>query len=317
MKKIISLFMAAIMLFMVGCSNNNNEVNSNTSEGNTNNKVTTLKFGLLPAESAIPFIVAKEKGFFEKNGLNVELTMFNSPNDRNTALQGKQLDGTIGDIMTAFSFNNAGIKMKIVSDINEDFKVIASPKSGITDIKGLDQKKVSLVPNFVLEYIMDKIAQKNNITYNIVDIPSIPARFEAVLANTVDAVVFTEPQATQLKEKGAIIVASSKEEDIKAGAILMTESYIKENNKAMKMFYKAYNEAIDYINNNSPDNYSELLKKYNFSDETVKYLKEADYDKANDISSSTFNDVLAWSKSKKLTDKDFKYEDLTDFSFVD
>lgn len=306
MKKIIAIsLIITITLIGVlsGCSNKPAEIKN-------------LRFGLLPAESAIPFIVAKEEGFFEEQGLNVELTMFISPNDRNVAVQGEQIDGTVGDVMTAFAFNNAGINLKIVSDINEDFKIISSPNSGVTSVKELDKKDISLVPNFVLEYIMDKVAEKNEITYNIVDIPSIPARFEALINDKVTAVVFTEPQATQLKDKGANIITSSKDEGIKAGAVLMNQKIITDSPEAVKAFYKAYNQAVDFINNESVEKYGEYLSKYNFADEIKLYLGNTKYEKASIISSETFEDVLKWSKDKKLTDKDYKYEDLTNFTFI-
>ena len=151
--------------------------------------------GLLPAESAIPIILAYEKGFFEESGVKVSLQMFSSPNDRNVAVQAKELDAVIGDVMTAASFVDRGIPLKITSDISEDFKILSSPASGITKLEELKDKKISLVPNFILEYIMDEFAKEYGFTYEIVEIPSFSGRSEALLSNQIDGVIFTEPQA--------------------------------------------------------------------------------------------------------------------------
>lgn len=161
-----------------------------------------LRFGLLPAESAIPLIVAQEKGFFAGHGVTVELTMFQSPLDRNIVLQTGKGDGAIADVMTVLAFKEAGAAVTATSDINEDFKVLASPRSAITSVRQLDGKDVAVVPNFALEYIMDRVAQKAGVAYKLVNIPSIPARFEALLADRLTAVVFTEPQATVLAARG-------------------------------------------------------------------------------------------------------------------
>lgn len=308
MKKILSILTSLTIvvtsLGFAGCSNKPKEVQP-------------IKFGLLPAESAIPFIVAKEQGFFEKEGLKVELTMFNSPNDRNVAVQGKQLDGTIADVMTGLSLNDGGFKMKITSDINEDFKLLTSPNSGIDSFQKLDKKDVSLVPNFVLEYIMDKMAEKNNITYSVVNIPSIPARFEALLADKISGVMFTEPQATQLKEKGAYVLASSKEYNIKAGAVLFDENTINNNADGIKAFYRAYNKAVDLINTESVEKYGNYLNKYTFSDTIKDYLNSgAKYEKAAQIPKETFEDVLKWTKTKNTVKNDYKYEDVSNFNFI-
>lgn len=308
MKKLVSILTSitiiASTLGFAGCSSKPKEVQP-------------IRFGLLPAESAIPFIVAKEQGFFEKEGLKVELTMFNSPNDRNVAVQGKQLDGTIADVMTGLSLNDGGFKMKITSDINEDFKLLTSPNSGIDSFQKLDKKDVSLVPNFVLEYIMDKMAEKNNITYSVVNIPSIPARFEALLADKISGVMFTEPQATQLKEKGAKVLASSKEYNIKAGAVLFDENTINNNGDGIKAFYRAYNKAVDLINTESVEKYGNYLNKYTFSDTIKDYLNSgAKYEKAAQIPKETFADVLKWTKTKNTVKNDYKYEDVSNFNFI-
>lgn len=308
MKKLVSILTSitiiASTLGFAGCSSKPKEVQP-------------IRFGLLPAESAIPFIVAKEQGFFEKEGLKVELTMFNSPNDRNVAVQGKQLDGTIADVMTGLSLNDGGFKMKITSDINEDFKLLTSPNSGIDSFQKLDKKDVSLVPNFVLEYIMDKMAEKNNITYSVVNIPSIPARFEALLADKISGVMFTEPQATQLKEKGAKVLASSKEYNIKAGAVLFDENTINNNGDGIKAFYRAYNKAVDLISTESVEKYGNYLNKYTFSDTIKDYLNSgAKYEKAAQIPKETFADVLKWTKTKNTVKNDYKYEDVSNFNFI-
>ncbi len=70
----------------------------------------------------------------------MELKSFTSPNDRNVAVQAGELDGTISDVMTEATFKQNGIDMTITSDILENFKILASPNSGITEMKGLADK---------------------------------------------------------------------------------------------------------------------------------------------------------------------------------
>ena len=140
-----------------------------------------LQLVYLVAESAIPIILAKEKGFFEEEGVKVDVKPFANPNDRNVAVQAKQLDATVADVMTEAAFRQNGINMKITSDISEDFKILSSPNSGITEMKGLADKRVSLVPNFILEYIMDEFAKRDGFEYEVVEIASFAARYEAIL----------------------------------------------------------------------------------------------------------------------------------------
>ncbi|MDX8514468.1 ABC transporter substrate-binding protein [Mesorhizobium captivum] len=57
----------------------------------------TIKLGLQPWLGYGPLWVAKEKGFFEKNGVDVALTMFNWDQDLAAALASGNLDGRRND----------------------------------------------------------------------------------------------------------------------------------------------------------------------------------------------------------------------------
>lgn len=315
MKKILSIVLCTVVSLglLSGCAAKNSGESNKAKEESKN-----LRFGILPAESAIPIIVAKEKGFFEKAGVNVDITTFTSPNDRNVAVQAKKLDGIIADTMTALTLNEGGFKMKITSDINEDFKLLTSPQSGIDNFQKLNNKKVSIVPNFVLEYIMDEMAKKNNIKYEPIVIPSFQARFDALLSNQIDGVIFTEPQATLLIASGAKLLATSKEYKLKAGTILFDDAVLSSQPTSVKNFYKAYNEAVEYINKTDAKEYGSVLTKYTFPEAIVPYLSSngKSYTKAQEIDNTTFNNVLQWSKTKNLVKKDYKPEDVSDYKFI-
>lgn len=325
MKKLSKVFVLittmTLMVFMTACSNSSGR-NKDSNENPNTEKLTVsdkeLKIGTLPAESAIPIILAKEKGFFDELGLNVSIKAFSSPNDRNVAVQAKEVDGTIGDIMTVSSFVDKGISMKITSDISEDFKILSSPKSGITSMAGLSGKKVSLVPNFILEYIMDKFADKDNFKYEIVEIPSFSGRAEALLSNQIDGVVFTEPQASMLVKQGANLLGSSKDLNIKGGTISFTDEVISDRPGDIKAFYEAYNKAIDYMNATNVSEYSDILSSYQFPEAISQYLSNitGNFQYAGEINEDQLTDIVNWTKEKGLINKGYTYEDLTNFSFL-
>ena len=277
---------------------------------------TTLRFGLLPAESAIPMIVAAEKGFFAARGLKVELTMFQSPLDRNIALQTGKADGAIADVMTALAYREAGLDVVAVSDINEDFKLLASPGSGVTKVADLADKDVSVVPNFALEYVMDKFAAQAGIRWKLVNIPSIPARFEALLANRLTAVVFTEPQATVLAARGAKVLASSKTAGLQVGCQLFTAAYLRDHPDAVRAFVAACDAAVDWMNSQPAASYAPLLTKWTFPDAVASYLDGTKYRHARAIDPAAFADVLAWSKAKKLVTKDARLDQTTSTAYL-
>jgi NitT/TauT family transport system substrate-binding protein len=325
MKKILlTLIMLTSILSLAACTkakDNNETTDTNTTASNEDTIKPTgeeLTIGILPAESAIPIILAKENGFFEEEGVKVSIKAFSSPNDRNVAIQAKELDATIADVMTEAAFMKNGINMKITSDISEDFKILSSPDSNITEMSGLSGKKISLVPNFILEYIMDQFAATNNFTYEIVEIPSFSGRAEALMSNQIDGVVFTEPQAGMLVKQGAHLLGSSKEAGIKGGTLLFQDDVITNRPGDIKAFYQAYNKAIDYMNQTDVKEYSDILTKYQFPESISDYLANMpeDFQYAGTIAKDRFDDIIKWTKGKGLIDKEYTYDELTDFSFI-
>lgn len=278
----------------------------------------TITIGTLPAEGSLPIILALEKGYFEDLGVDVEIKTFTSPNDRNVALQAGELDGTIGDVMTTAAFVDRGIALKITSDINEDFKILSSPDSGITSMNELANQDVSLVPNFILEYIMDVFAAEGDFTYNIVEIPSFAGRAEALLENQIDGVIFTEPQAGLLVQQGAHLLGSSKEAGIKGGTLLFTEETITDYPADLTAFYQAYNQAVDYMNETDATEYSDILTTYQFPEAMSTYLnnKPDPYEHAGVIDEDQFNQIIEWTESKGQITTSYTYDQLTDFSYI-
>lgn len=321
MKKFAALGLFALsMTLFSACGQTNQSTSATDTSTAETQKVTdqTLKIGVLPAESAIPIILAKEEGFFKDLGLNVEIKVFTSPNDRNVAIQAKELDATISDVMTEATFKQNGIDMTITSDILEDFKILASPNSGIKEMKDFDGKKVTLVPNFILEYIMDQFAKKDDFTYKIVDIPSFSARSEALLNDQVDGAVYTEPQASMLASQGAVILGSSKEAGIKGGTIQFMDKVLDKRPQDVQAFYTAYNQAIDFMNEHKASEYADILADYQFPEAMSTYLdsQKEKYPHAQAVPKDQFENIIAWTKEKGQIDSSYSYKDLTDFSYL-
>lgn len=308
--------LAFSFLSLAACSQDT----ASTSESKPAEAVTdqTLNVGVLPSESAIPIILAKEEGFFDDLGLTVEIQSFTSPNDRNVAVQAKEIEATISDIMTEATFKQNGIDMTITSDILEDFKILASPQSGMTELKDFDGKKVTLVPNFILEYIMDQFAKEEDFTYEIVDISSFSARSEALLNDQVDGAVYTEPQASMLAQQGAVVLGSSKEAGIKGGTIQFMDTVLEERPQDIEAFYQAYNQAIDYMNEHKATEYAEILSDYQFPEAMSTYLdsREEDYPYAQAVPKDQFESIISWTKDKGQIDSEYSYDELSDFSFL-
>lgn len=277
-----------------------------------------LRFGTLPAESAVPLIYAREQGLFRYEGVDVDLVAFNSPNDRNVAAEAGQIDGFVADIMTAITLNEAGFPVRMTSDINEDFKLLTAPRSGIDSFRKLSGKDVSLVPNYVLEYIMDYWARQNDITYHTVVIPSISERFEALMAGRISAVVFTEPQASLLEAGGARVLADSRESGLTGGAILFTQKSLSSKPAEVRRFYRALDTAVDRTSGRNLKDFASMLAGYGFPENVTNALHGTlDFDRPQPISAESFSGVEEWMIEKGTLKGKVTLSQVSDFSFLE
>jgi len=107
-----------------------------------------LKVGYLPITGHGKFFVAKDRGFFDQEGLEVELVEFqNSADGLNAIIAGKLDTGAFGTTAPV-AHAAKGTRIKIIGGImGEDASIIAKPEqaAGLSDLKNLRGKKIATV----------------------------------------------------------------------------------------------------------------------------------------------------------------------------
>ncbi len=93
--------------------------------------------------STLPYIVAGERGFFEREGLKVRLITFRGTNLMLTALLAGELDyATILPFLTGASAR--GLPVKILGAVTKSSSYVIISRPEIENIKGLRGKKVGI-----------------------------------------------------------------------------------------------------------------------------------------------------------------------------
>lgn len=285
-------------------------------EGKSTNETLnqTLNFGAITSVDAIPIVIALEKGYFEKEGVTINFQPFKSAKDRDAAFQGENLDGLIADAVAISFYQNAGVDVKITGNTDGNFMLIANANSNINSMNDLKGKSVAISEKTCIEYTLDKILIKNGIEPQDVQktmIPPIPTRLEMLLNNNVDLALLPEPFSTLAMNNGGILLGSAKDEGLYPSVTAFTQKAIDTKADEIKAFYRAYNKAVDYINNTPIANYEDIII------ETVGYPE----DMKGNISLPTFRkntlpsneeiqSVIDWSLENGLINKSLKPNDL-------
>lgn len=306
MKKILLLSMLILTLALAaGCGNFDDK---------TQKDLQPITIGLMPDTDSLPFIIAKEKGYFAEEGIEVNIQQYKSAMDRDSALQSGNLDGAVSDMLAVAFAKAGGFDVKVTSFTDGSYKLIASKDAGINNVKALAGKDVAVSRNTIIEYVTDQILAKEGMdseSINKVIIPQIPTRLEMLQNGKLAAATLPEPMASIAVSNGCTYVTGSDELGINPGVIMFTAKTVDNKTAEIAAMYRAYNKAVDYLNNTSRDEYIDLVvEKGGFPPAAKEALKLPEYHKAALPKESDVTDCIKWLNNKGLVKEHFSYQDI-------
>lgn len=306
LKKIITLAMATVMTAaMVACGSEKQEIQS---------EKTTLRVGVMGSIDAVPLVIAQQNGYFEEEGIDLDLQIFKAAKDRDAALQAGQLDGVLCDEVAISIYQNSDIDMKITGTTTGSWTLVAGKDSGITNLSDLKGKKVGISENTMIEYLADDIALSNGLQVSDVEkvaIPAMPARLEALKNNQIDAAILPAPFDDTAIAEGGIEVTKIYNNDIMISVTAFLQEVIDQEPSAIKGFYNSYNKAIEFINSNDISEYEDvIISTVGYSDDMRGNIVLPEFKMNYLPTEEKVQNVLDWSKNKGLLTKDVEAKDV-------
>ena len=306
LKKIIAIAMTAVMTAaMVACGSKKEEVQT---------EKTKLTVGVMGSIDAVPLVIAEQNGYFEEEGVDLDLQIFKAANDRDAALQAGELDGVLCDETAISIYQNSDIDMKITGTTNGSWTLVAGKDSGITSLSDLKGKKVGISKNTMIEYLADDIALSNGLEVSDIEkvaIPAMPARLEALKNNQIDAAILPAPFNDTAVADGGVEITKIYNKDIMISVTAFLQEVIDKDANAIKGFYNAYNKAIEFINSNDISEYEDIIiSTVGYSEDMRGNIVLPEF-KTNYLpAEENVQNVLDWSKEKGLLTKDITAEDV-------
>jgi len=229
-----------------------------------------VRFGVLPVLDTLPLFVGREYGFFEKQGIELEIISFQSALERDAALCAGKLDGYFGDILNTVLLIHSNQKIKIITTAFHTnpkyrmFGLAASPGSKIKNLKELHGKQIAISRYSIIEYLLDQILADKGLRPDFIkkqEIKKIPIRLQMLLADKVPVALLPEPLLTLAESKNARILADDRGLDTSLTVLALQIELIKKDDSLANRFIKAYSAAVEKINQN-PEAYKDLLLKH-------------------------------------------------------
>lgn len=305
MKRVlIALLIMTLALFPLGCGQDKPSA--------VPGKMITI--GIMPDVDSVPFLIAEKNGYYTKRGAQVKVISFKSAKDRDSALQGGQLDGVVSDMVAVIFANAGGINLRMCSQTDGTIELMAGKGSDITSVDGLKGRSVGLSSNTVMEYSLDRMLEANRVLpdeVNKVVIPQLPTRFEMLQGDRVDAAIMVQPFSSLALKDGATMLTSTDVLANKCVTVAFTAETLRDNPEEIKAVMRAYNDAAAYLQTEPTASYLDfVIQAMGFPAEVKDIIKMPQYRQAELPEKRVFDDVMAWMADGQLVKATYNYDDL-------
>ncbi|MDO4542018.1 MAG: MetQ/NlpA family ABC transporter substrate-binding protein [Bacillota bacterium] len=318
MKKILAVLIClATTIFVCAC--NSNDSDKEKTEAKDSNAALTI--GILPDTQSIPIVVADHFGYFAEEGCNINVELFASAAERDSALQSGNLQLAISDIIAACLLRQGDFPVVAVSLTDGSQDLLSSPESGITNIEELRGKTLAMSQNTIMEFAADTILNYYGLDPNVdvekTYIPQMTVRMEMLINSQVDAVIMPEPQSGMAMASNANLLAEAADLGIDATCIIALESDKKNEKNEIEGFFRAYNKAVEYLQTHESQEYMDfVVEEGGFPDTAPEVLKLPDYGIATAPTEETVETVNAWMLNKNLLSEAISYDELVNDEYL-
>ena len=226
-----------------------------------------------------PMYIAIEEGYFEEEGIDLELVTGYGADKTMTALLSGEADiGFMGSEASIYTYlqgaEDYAVNFAQLTQRAGNFLVSRKPIedfdwSMLKDTYVLGGRKGGM-PQMVFEYIL----KKNNINPDTdlsidtsIDFGSTAAAFSGAKEGDAGYAEFTvefEPHATGLEQQGTGYIVASLGTDsgyVPYTAFCARKSYFSENGDTLLLFTKALQKGMDYVNSHTPEEIANVIKE--------------------------------------------------------
>ncbi len=202
---------------------------------------------------SIGFFVAKEKGFFKDEGLDLQTKSFSSPGDGLKPLLSGDLDAVLTTADTVLTIlDKAPGQMKIVylTDTSAGADAILAKKE-IADIKAIKGKKVAATLGQCNQLLLDKALEKAGLTEKDIQLVNMNPddAGAAFAAGQIDVAVTWEPWITKVagEKKGHVIWSSKETPNLILDVLAVSTKGVAKKSAETKAFLKGLNKGYDFV----------------------------------------------------------------------
>jgi|TARA_R100000005_G_scaffold96425_1_gene83198 NitT/TauT family transport system substrate-binding protein len=304
------------------------------------NELVPVKVAALRSIAASPIVIAKEKGYFEEAGLDVEIVNFQNTATMVAPLSAGQIDVAAG--APTLGFYNAklnGLKMKLVADLGRNsaghgFNALVVRKDlydsgkvkSVKDLKGLTVGSVS--PNSPMDIELDLGLKQVGMTLDDVELKvlSFPNMLAALASQNLDAAMLVEPFVAIAAKQGAGVRIAGADEmspDFNVSGVIYGETFMNDKPEAAAKYLEAYVRGVRFYldaiqTKEGKDELFAIVGEYaRLKDRAIlDTIAFPGFDRDGYFNIDTINLTMDWFADKGMLKEKPAMKDMVDFSYL-
>jgi NitT/TauT family transport system substrate-binding protein len=206
-------------------------------------------------QAVLPFTIARDKGYYRAEGLDVELILMSAPIASRALLSGDVAVATVGGAGLPPVLRGSPFKFLFTSYNRAMFWLYAKPE--IRDVKGLKNKRVGVSgigsgPDSLLREILRQNGLDANRDVTVLSLGVMPTIFSGLQSGIVDAAMLSPPVTFKAEEAGFRELISFPKQDLVElqGSILVRDASLQSDPAQMERFIRGTYKGFLYIKDN-------------------------------------------------------------------
>ena len=254
-----------------------------------------------------PQYVAIANGYFEEEGLELEITTGQGADKVMTAILASQSDiGLCGPEAAIYVYNEGKEDYaQVFAQLTQKDGSLLVSKEPIENFKWEDVKGKTVIPGrkggvpyMTFEYVLKQNGINPEIDVNLDDSIKFDLMAGAFTGGEAEFVTLFEPTASMTEDAGKGYVVASVGEaagEVPYTAYCAKKSYIEENSEIIEGFTRAIYKGEQFVEEHSANEIAEIIQDF-FPDTTVESLTK---------SVQTYKDIDAWKENPILKEEAF------------
>jgi NitT/TauT family transport system substrate-binding protein len=276
---------------------------------------TPLRVALLPILDSLPFFVAEAEGFFQEEGLAVELIAAGSAAERDQLFQANQVDVLITDLVALTLVNRDGIELigvrnaMVPTEQFAQFRVLAAPGLDLDSIApdaddAVVPLSIGVSEGTVIHYITDRLLAAAGFSpdqFETIAVPRIADRMALLIAGELPAATLPEPLATLAVHQGAQAIVDDTQVPAYSSSIIAVRAELLETQpETIQGLLHAIRQASTAINADKAAWVDLLAEKQLVPPTLAATYRLPDYPSDTVPSTEQVDDAAAWLRAQGL-----------------